>query len=93
MLTDLFPAKKSVLGVIHVGALPGMPAAARGVAELVAQAVGEARLYRDGGMDGLIVENHVYRIGQERDRFVYYPVADTEGARPSRPSTARCTSW
>jgi uncharacterized protein len=43
--------------MIHVGALPGTPAAAMGVSELADDAVREARIYRDGGVDGIVVEN------------------------------------
>ncbi len=52
-----FTQPKPVVGVVHVAALPGTPANARGVTEIVAQARGEARLYREGGVDGVIVEN------------------------------------
>ena len=57
MLTDLFPQPKPVIAMIHVAALPGTPASALSVAEVVALAVQEARLYRDGGVDGLGIEN------------------------------------
>jgi uncharacterized protein len=54
---DLFKNPKPVVGVIHVGALPGTPAAALGVEALSELAVREAAAYRDGGVDGLMVEN------------------------------------
>jgi len=57
MLTPLFPHPKPVIGMIHVGALPGTPASTQSVAELVALAVREARVYREGGVDGLAIEN------------------------------------
>ena len=57
MLTRLFSKPKPVIGVIHVGALPGTPASARPVAEIVASAASEARAYRDGGVDGVAIEN------------------------------------
>lgn len=57
MQTSLFSNPKPVLGVIHVGALPGTPASERSVAEITAQAVREAATYRDGGVDGVIIEN------------------------------------
>ena len=57
MFTDLFPNRKPVVGVIHVGALPGTPAGRQSVDELVAQATHEAGLYRAGGVDAVIVEN------------------------------------
>jgi membrane complex biogenesis BtpA family protein len=43
--------------MVHVGALPGTPATRSSVREIVAQAVGEARIYRDGGVDGIAIEN------------------------------------
>jgi membrane complex biogenesis BtpA family protein len=57
MLTSLFPAPKPVIGMIHVGALPGTPASSQSMAELLALAAREARLYRDAGVDGVAIEN------------------------------------
>jgi uncharacterized protein len=56
-LISLFPKAKPVIGMIHVGALPGTPAHSQSIAELVALAEHEARLYRDGGVDGIGIEN------------------------------------
>jgi hypothetical protein len=57
MLKDLFSQPKPVLGMIHVGALPGTPASQHSVAELMTQAIAEAQLYRKGGVDGIVLEN------------------------------------
>ena len=57
MTEDLFKTTKPIIGVIHVGALPGTPASSLGVEALTELAVREAALYRDGGVDGLMVEN------------------------------------
>jgi membrane complex biogenesis BtpA family protein len=57
MLTPLFPNPKPVIGMIHVGALPGTPASAQSVREIVDSAVCEARLYVQGGVDGIGIEN------------------------------------
>ncbi|HWS90461.1 MAG TPA: BtpA/SgcQ family protein [Pyrinomonadaceae bacterium] len=57
MTLDLFKNPKPVVAVIHVGALPGTPASALTVDELTELAVREAARYRDGGADGLMVEN------------------------------------
>ena len=57
MLEELFKNRKPVVGVIHVGALPGTPASSLNVEGLTEVAVREAALYRDGGVDGLMVEN------------------------------------
>lgn len=56
-MTSLFSNPKPVIGVIHVGALPGTPRASLSVAELVQQAKQEARVYRECGVDGVIIEN------------------------------------
>ena len=53
----LFSRPKPVIGVIHAGALPGTPRSSQTVAELVASAKQEAQLYREAGVDGVIVEN------------------------------------
>jgi hypothetical protein len=57
MLNDLFIYPKPIIGVIHVGALPGAPANNQTVIEITAQAVHEAAVYRDCGVDGIIIEN------------------------------------
>jgi len=52
-----FARRKPVIGVIHVGALPGTPRSERRVAELVRDAREEAKIYRECGVDGVIIEN------------------------------------
>jgi membrane complex biogenesis BtpA family protein len=55
----LFGRRKAVIGVIHSLALPGSPGYdGMTMQEIVDFAVAEATRYRDGGVDGLIVENH-----------------------------------
>lgn len=56
-MTSLFSSPKPVVGVIHVGALPGTPRGTRSVAELVRSARGEAKVYRECGVDGIYIEN------------------------------------
>ena len=56
-MTSLFTHAKPVIGVIHVGALPGTPRSSSRVAELVSQAKDEARVYKESGVDGVIIEN------------------------------------
>src|SRR5215467_3191018 len=56
-MNSLFSHSKPVIGVIHVGALPGTPLGVMSVAELVRQAREEARIYRECGVDGVIIEN------------------------------------
>jgi len=57
MLTDLFSNSKPIIGVIHVGALPGTPASTQSVSEIISDAASEAAIYRDGGVDAIIIEN------------------------------------
>lgn len=56
-MNSLFSRSKPVIGVIHVGALPGTPRGERSVAELVGAAREEAKIYRECGVDGIIIEN------------------------------------
>ena len=56
-MISLFPHSKPIIGVIHVGALPGTPRGVMSVAELVTQATEEARVYKECGVDGVIIEN------------------------------------
>ncbi|HEX6648670.1 MAG TPA: BtpA/SgcQ family protein [Pyrinomonadaceae bacterium] len=56
-MASLFSQPKPVVGVIHVGALPGTPRSSQTVADIVASARREAKVYRESGVDGLIIEN------------------------------------
>lgn len=56
-MTSLFSSPKPVIGVIHVGALPGTPRNSQTVSELAISARNEAKLYRECGVEGVIVEN------------------------------------
>ena len=53
----LFGVSKPVVGMIHLGALPGTAASARSLREIEAQAVKEAGIYRAAGVHGLLIEN------------------------------------
>jgi uncharacterized protein len=53
----MFSNPKPVIGVVHVGALPGTPRSAQTVADLVTSAKQEAKLYRECGVDGVVIEN------------------------------------
>ena len=64
--------RKAMIGMVHVGALPGTPNAADAIASLVSQAVAEARVIADAGFDAVMVENmhdtpyvHGDRLGPE----------------------------
>ena len=56
-VTEMFGHPKAVVGMLHVGALPGTPWARAGMAEVVAQTVAEARLLASFGLDALMIEN------------------------------------
>lgn len=47
----------AIIGMIHVGSLPGTPRARETLDALEARARGEAALYREAGVDALLVEN------------------------------------
>ena len=56
-MPSLFSHAKPVIGVIHVGALPGTPRNTCTVPEVVESAKCEAQLYRESGVDGVMIEN------------------------------------
>jgi hypothetical protein len=49
--------RPALIGMIHVGALPGTPCSSQTVTTIAAQAVAEAKLLADGGADAVILEN------------------------------------
>jgi membrane complex biogenesis BtpA family protein len=53
----LFGRDRAVIGMVHVGALPGTPNGGRPVAALADDAVREARLLVDAGFDAIMLEN------------------------------------
>lgn len=55
----MFPASphKTIVAMIHVGALPGTPRAADSLRDVIRRAVNEARIYIDAGVDALLIEN------------------------------------
>lgn len=57
MSQPLFPKSRPVIGVIHLGALPGTPLSKLGIEELTELALREARIYSEGGVDALMIEN------------------------------------
>lgn len=54
---QLFGAPRALIGMVHVGALPGTPAAHHSVEKLAALALAEARAYRDAGFTAIAIEN------------------------------------
>ena len=47
----------NILGMLHCPALPGSPASSARVAEILDTVLGEAEIYRQAGVDGLVLEN------------------------------------
>ncbi len=52
-----FSGGRGLIGMLHIGALPGTPRSRRSVRELATTAVAEARLLASAGFDGLLMEN------------------------------------
>lgn len=50
-------AARALIGMLHVGALPGTPAAHHSVEKLIQHVITEARGYRDAGYTALAIEN------------------------------------
>lgn len=55
--SDIFGAPKALVGMVHVGALPGTPKGGEPVQSIAARAVEEAWLLAEAGFDALIIEN------------------------------------
>ncbi|XP_047435707.1 uncharacterized protein F13E9.13, mitochondrial isoform X1 [Mugil cephalus] len=68
---DLFGRLKSiVIGMVHVKALPGTPLSCLKMAQITEEACREAAIYRDAGVDGVIIENmhdipYSFHVGPE----------------------------
>ena len=54
---ERFGVPRALVGMLHVGALPGTPAARHSIEMLIEQTVAEARIYRDAGFTALALEN------------------------------------
>lgn len=57
VVNSLFGVPRALIGVIHVGALPGTPSNRKTVAKIADEAVREARVYEAAGFHGLAIEN------------------------------------
>ncbi|MEK7329123.1 MAG: BtpA/SgcQ family protein [Chloroflexota bacterium] len=53
----MFTSKKPVIAMIHIEALPGTPASRLSVREIEAQALAEAKIYREAGAHAIALEN------------------------------------
>jgi hypothetical protein len=56
-IETLFSARRALIGMLHLGPLPGSPAHGGRMEELIARTIAEARVYRDAGWHGLMIEN------------------------------------
>jgi membrane complex biogenesis BtpA family protein len=54
---ERFGAPRALVGMLHVGALPGTPAGRHSVDTLIDHTVAEARIYRDAGFTAVALEN------------------------------------
>jgi len=54
---SIFAQHPAIVGMVHVGALPGTPRAEVGLLALIDTAVGEATRLADAGVDGVLIEN------------------------------------
>ena len=54
---ERFGAPRALVGMLHVGPLPGTPAARDSIDQLIERTVAEARIYRDAGFTALAMEN------------------------------------
>jgi membrane complex biogenesis BtpA family protein len=57
MFRDRLGAPRALVGVVHVGPLPGTPMAGMSLDAIVEQAIADARIYRDEGFTAIMVEN------------------------------------
>jgi membrane complex biogenesis BtpA family protein len=57
VIESLFGVKRALIGVIHLQALPGTPANKLDIADIISIAVDEARMYKDAGLHGIVIEN------------------------------------
>ncbi len=48
---------KSVIGMVHVGALPGTPKNSQSIEKIIADAVADAVILEEGGVDAIMIEN------------------------------------
>jgi hypothetical protein len=54
---ECFGAPRALVGMLHLGALPGTPSASQSVDALIQHTLTEARIYKDAGFTALAIEN------------------------------------
>ncbi|XP_029000765.1 uncharacterized protein F13E9.13, mitochondrial [Betta splendens] len=82
--------KSVVIGMIHVKALPGTPLGSMNMSEITEEACKEASVYRDAGIDGLIIENmhdvpYSFSVGPEVCACMTAVCAAVRGVCPALP--------
>ena len=91
LFSRLFGARaKTVIGMIHVRALPGTPRHAGGLAPILDQALAEAETYRACGIHALMVENmhdvpYVKNPGPEITAAMTVLAREVKRAQPQLP--------
>lgn len=56
-MLNFFHDQKTIIGMIHVDALPGTPRFNQAMPNIIARAKAEALTYKEAGIDGLMIEN------------------------------------
>ena len=56
-MTDIFGRPRVLIGMVHVGALPGTPRACATLDQLISGAVADAKALAGAGFDAIIIEN------------------------------------
>ncbi|TKS70384.1 hypothetical protein D9C73_004453 [Collichthys lucidus] len=88
---ELFGRMKSVvIGMVHVKALPGTPLGCMKMSQITEEACKEAAIYRDAGIDGLIIENmhdipYSFSVGPEVCACMTAVCAAVRSVCPSMP--------
>jgi len=54
---SIFKSEAPVIGMIHLKALPGTPKYKADISYIIDEALKEAKVYKDAGIDGLMIEN------------------------------------
>lgn len=57
IVESLFGVQRALIGAVHLQALPATPGNKHNVAEITSIAIDEARIYRDAGFHGILIEN------------------------------------
>lgn len=57
VMSNFLKNSKAIIGMIHVEALPGTPKFKGSMAEIIAKAKAEAKMYQEAGIDMLAIEN------------------------------------